>query len=175
MSMKLTDTMIKVAMFLGDNGEAELSRELCAEIERLLADEREPMKCGHPKACFKKGPPKEVSSLPGYCLACVERERVREMCAEWMEHSIDRGCIGTVGECSCGLEGFLQLDLTKELAPSSREEQEEVKAPCGHSAKYLKYDKPTQTIRCQVCVNPTPWHLSITEAEAQMDEGSGSG
>jgi hypothetical protein len=40
----MTDTMIKVAMFLGDNGEAALSRELFAEIERLLADEREKMR-----------------------------------------------------------------------------------------------------------------------------------
>ena len=37
----MTDTMIKIAMFLGDNGEAELSRELSAEIERLLTAERE--------------------------------------------------------------------------------------------------------------------------------------
>ena len=45
----------------------------------------------------------------------------REMCAPWMEHSIDKGCRGVVGECSCGLDEFLQLDLTKDLAPSRGE------------------------------------------------------
>ena len=46
---------------------------------------------------------------------------------------------------------------------------EEVKAPCGHAAKHLKYDKATRTIQCELCVNP-PLFI-ITEAEAQMDEG----
>lgn len=112
-------------------------------IERLLADEREPMKCGHPKACMvpehffiamkpcNKPYDVYVCEICGqnmhkhtdgggtawimkeYCSACAEQEKVRETCAEWMEHSVDRGCIGIVGECSCGLENFLQLDLTR--------------------------------------------------------------
>ena len=36
----MTDTMVKVAMFLGDNGEAELSRELFAENEQNIAKAR---------------------------------------------------------------------------------------------------------------------------------------
>ncbi len=36
----MTDTMIKVAMFLGDNGEAELSRAMFAEIGRDFAKAR---------------------------------------------------------------------------------------------------------------------------------------
>jgi hypothetical protein len=58
----------------------------------------------------------------GDCFRCkelqAEREKVREMCAEWMEHSVDKGCSGVLGECSCGLENFLQLDLT---APNEKE------------------------------------------------------
>ena len=36
----MTDTMIKVAMFLGDNGEAELSRLLFAEQEAAIKQAR---------------------------------------------------------------------------------------------------------------------------------------
>ena len=36
----MTDTMIKIAMFLGDNGQAALSRAMFAEIERDLAEAR---------------------------------------------------------------------------------------------------------------------------------------
>ena len=39
----MTDTMVRVAMFLGDNGEAELSRELFAENERNIAKARTDM------------------------------------------------------------------------------------------------------------------------------------
>ncbi|KKL84918.1 hypothetical protein LCGC14_1959970, partial [marine sediment metagenome] len=80
----------------------------------LLADERKPMECGHPKACWVQPEPEreeifhEVThdmamdagdmSLEGqpmpetiwhekepYCSACAEREKVREMCAKYLE------------------------------------------------------------------------------------------
>lgn len=95
MSLKLTDTMIKAAMFLGDNGEAELSRELFAEIERLLAD---------------------------------EWEKVREMCAvvaDEFPYSVHGTKKGTrKQECITNqhiADAIRQLDLTKDLAASSRE------------------------------------------------------
>jgi len=70
---------------------SRINRESVEVIERLLTDEREPMECGHPKACWIgeqvwKG---ESDAVPGkeatwtvapYCSACVEREKVREMC-----------------------------------------------------------------------------------------------
>ena len=39
----MTDNMIKVMMFLGDNGQKELSRELCAENARNIANARKPL------------------------------------------------------------------------------------------------------------------------------------
>lgn len=36
--------------------------------------------------------------------------------------------------------------------PQSVEQVDEnYNAPCGHPAKHLKYDKPTRTIRCELC------------------------
>jgi hypothetical protein len=109
------------------------------KVERLLADERErllaPSPCGQQghiandwySVCSAHGFYQDScgNCKCGDCFRCKElqagREKVREMCAEWMEHSVDKGCSGVLDECSCGLENFLQLDLT---APSSREEGE---------------------------------------------------
>ena len=44
----------------------------------------------------------------------------------------------------------------------------EAKAPCGHAAASLRYDRMTRTISCTRCSNP-PKGLFITEDEAQMD------
>ena len=108
-------------------------------IERLLAAERAPMECGHPKACWMP----QMISCPGpiphepeefceccesRCLACAqlkaEREKAREMCAvvasdpyidEIKAHPDDPPSM--VGEKIA--KAIRQLKLT---APSSAEE-----------------------------------------------------
>ena len=81
--MRLTDTMTSVAMFLGDNGEAELSRKLFAEIQQLQAAEREPMACTHPKACLVEREVSNIEKNEGplsdteYCSACAPPPRER--------------------------------------------------------------------------------------------------
>ncbi len=91
--MKLTDTMTSVAMFLGDNGEGELSRRLFAEIERLLAQERELMKKRCMWACERVASDPPTEEANGFMEGCHECE-----------------------------DAIRQLDLTKDLAASSREE-----------------------------------------------------
>ncbi len=72
----------------------EVDKIVGTEIERLLADEREPMECEHPKACWKSAQPATFETVDDlrddkpitqeiapHCSACAERERVREMCA----------------------------------------------------------------------------------------------
>lgn len=82
------------------------------EIERLLAQEREPMECGHPKACLVDWCEKmEGPAHTAYCSACVEREKAREIVCKHLCYS-----------CEVAIR---QLDLTKpesDLAGSSREE-----------------------------------------------------
>ncbi len=90
---------------------------LAPEIERLLAEERKPMECGHPKAClspitveYRDGTLEDAQEC-SFCVQLkVEREKVRELClkAAW----------GTRGA-----DAIRQLDLTKDLAPSMEEKQ----------------------------------------------------
>ena len=105
-------------------------RTLAKEIICLLTNERKPMECGHPKACWihedSSDPDKRgVFYEKGWCSACAERERVREMCAEviaaegrlWNrnEHPAVDDALHAV------YVDIGKLDLTKDLAPSREE------------------------------------------------------
>ena len=107
--------------------EKDAIKDITQEIERLLADEREPIECGHPKACLAwrnviatQGEPGEVCGQR-YCSACAERERVREMCVKELAVLRDQWDALTSGEldndgvaaCRSGIELIRQLDLTK--------------------------------------------------------------
>ena len=98
-------------------------------IEHLLADEREPMECGHPKACLVQREISNIEKNEGplndteYCSACVEWERVREMCAEEAQSRCLRVMDGDSPCKRCrqcaSVVAIRQLDLT---VPSSTEE-----------------------------------------------------
>ncbi|KKL61143.1 hypothetical protein LCGC14_2198250 [marine sediment metagenome] len=122
--------------------EANLAfKEATDEIERLLADERQPMECGHPRACLKLTD-EEEKLLLGYqaapcsgaetshelrqkwqkCSACAERERVREMCAAVAKDFCDESEPGNSVSVKYledkygtldALQAIRQLDLTK--------------------------------------------------------------
>ena len=104
-------------------------RTLAREIERFLAAEREPMECGHPKACLVEREITNIEKNEGplddteYCSACAERERVREMCAEipkiWGFKAIDSEVFKSegirtvvIGMCDFIEREIRQLDLT---------------------------------------------------------------
>jgi hypothetical protein len=124
-----------------------------SEVECLLAQEREPMECGHPRACFiglaphepcdriggclhDLNPPMEKCKCDnhGYCSVCAEREKVREKYDQELIRLAER--LHDIGELEIGktVESVADglRDLTKDLAASSREEgqptAEEVKA-----------------------------------------------
>ena len=125
----------------------KIAISIAPEIERLLAAEREPMKCGHPKACLVpiEGTIGILYANPEpneQCSVCIqleaERERVREMCVGELERSA-KDCFaiadGTDGDgreawrrvaaqYQASANDIRQLDLTKDLAPSSTEEKE---------------------------------------------------
>ena len=94
-------------------------------IKRLLAAERKPMECGHPKACYfafehvDEGTGEHLGTEEG-CSACVERERVREMCVRRLGEM--GGGYNTWQQVIVEAQEVLrQLDLTKSLAPSTEE------------------------------------------------------
>ncbi len=104
----------------------EVAKFVAPIIERLLADERKPMKCEHPKACWIQ----EDSSDPdkrgvfyekGWCSACAEREKVREMFSAALR-KIEGGDDGWNFALARAEKIIRQLDLTKDLAASSTEE-----------------------------------------------------
>ena len=102
-------------------------------------DMREPMECGHPKACFVEeegyesgGPQGWVVTQAQGCSACAEREKVRELCAVVCDDMDGwRAWVGIPGFTGAPTEadaaaGYLadkirQLDLTTSLAPSTEE------------------------------------------------------
>ena len=113
--------------------EANLAfKEATDEIERLLADARKPMECGHPKACLVEREVTNIEKNEGplndteYCSTCAEREKVREMCLRIAEScEVQEETIATyltrwdlIIRASIANE-IRQLDLT---APSSTEE-----------------------------------------------------
>ena len=114
------------------NGIRRVAEGVAPHVERLLADEREPMECGHPKACLVQREISNIEKNEGplndteYCSACVERERVRERCAgevvkTWCKFR-DAKRKPMVRDLLSNLEQvILQLDLTKDLAPSREE------------------------------------------------------
>ncbi|KKK56246.1 hypothetical protein LCGC14_3066440, partial [marine sediment metagenome] len=123
---------------------------VATHVERLLAQERELMECKHPKSCWvdegdclirvdEGSPPLYSPSMRRprkYCSTCAEREKVREMCAQHFEKEALE-CANfadkETGESRAAWNReetryedcawvIRQLDLTKDLAPSSREE-----------------------------------------------------
>ena len=97
-------------------------------VKRLLADERKPMECRHPKACLVQREISNIEKNEGplndteYCSVCAERERVREMCAvlagkTLVEELTPQKIVRIV------MEAIRQLDLTKDLAPNTEERQ----------------------------------------------------
>ncbi|KKK56918.1 hypothetical protein LCGC14_3059710 [marine sediment metagenome] len=118
-----------------------------AEIERLLADEREPMECGHPRAYLKLTNEEERLLLDYQaapcsgaetshelrqkwqkCSACAERDKARVL-AEMIQEGYDeddeedsRPAISFWERIhKKANEVIRQLDLTKDLAPSTEE------------------------------------------------------
>ena len=93
------------------------------EIERLLAQERESMECGHPRACWvelkAEAPDGSMQGYAAECSACAEREKVREMCAKAAWNFMTGGWMCDAEDVA---DEIRQLDLTKELAGSSAEE-----------------------------------------------------
>ena len=112
-------------------------RLMCAVIEKAmlpkLADERKPMECGHPRACWvelkAEAPDGSMQGYAAECSACAERERVRERCASAAigvsmapsEMPNDRLMLAQDVRRRC-VETIRQLDLTKDLAPSTEED-----------------------------------------------------
>ena len=102
-------------------------------VERLLAQEREPTECGHPKSClspitveYRDGTVEDAQE----CSFCVqlksEREKVREMCAHYLEVEADRDTIvedelKPLGQTILKTAA-LHLRLLDLTAPSSTEE-----------------------------------------------------
>jgi len=99
MNREAIDSAKKIVDNLGIGGdyleqEEDAIKEITQEIERLLAAEREPMECGHPKACWHEATLPTTLSVCKWCLSLnllekvyqhagsIEREKVREMCAE---------------------------------------------------------------------------------------------
>ena len=117
-----------------------IAENLVPIVERLLADEREPMKCGHPRACLVSGLNKPIEPIEldssTRCSACAERERVREVLNWALGELQGRGYSEATPKHACGYTGNPEgaycefcdmwvkaqelLDLT---APSSTEEK----------------------------------------------------
>ena len=114
------------------------------DIEKAATEaRREEMECGHPKACLVQREISNIEKNEGplndteYCSACAERERVVEKLMPFTSHKSP--CLWDTPptqwyekdihwqlrkECSCGLqEAIRQLDLIKDLAPSSTKEE----------------------------------------------------
>ncbi|KKL14090.1 hypothetical protein LCGC14_2519240 [marine sediment metagenome] len=110
--------MLERALSLGSK---ECVRLLAPEIERLLADEREPMECGHPRACWvelkAEAPDGSMQGYAAECSACAEREKVREMCAAYVEGWINHQ-FKWRDAAPLLADEIRQLDLT---APSTEE------------------------------------------------------
>ena len=120
----------------------------CSKCHSLLhekprvfpCDCRELLSCGHPRACLVEREVTNIEKNEGplndteHCSACVERERVRNMCIARLErgkvhiHPVLEGLDGSettqrdmekaVRDC---VKLLRQLDLTKDLAPSTEE------------------------------------------------------
>jgi len=58
-------------------------------FERLLAAEREPMECGHPRACLAGNGRGGINFEVLVCTACAEREKVREMALREVSAAMD--------------------------------------------------------------------------------------
>jgi len=151
MSRELTEKLLKVFV---DTGDMHMSyRDLAAisakEIERLLAAEREPMECGHPKAClvpehfFEAMKPCNkpydvyVCEICGqnmhkhtdgggtawimkeYCSACDEREKVRGMCVEFLERY--HGSLHEHQSVDAPLERSIVYESPKDVANKIRQ------------------------------------------------------
>ncbi|KKK85045.1 hypothetical protein LCGC14_2777210, partial [marine sediment metagenome] len=110
------------------NGIRRVAEGVAPHVVRLLADEREPMECGHPRACWvelkAEAPDGSMQGYAAECSACAGREKVREMCALVAEEECDK-VPGPDSDWPSRIgDAIRQLDLTKELAPSSTEEKE---------------------------------------------------
>ena len=128
----------------------------CSKCHSLLhekprvfpCDCRELLSCGHPKACLVDVTPANSRIFRGdgveerfvKCSACVEREKVREMCAKNLERNAEhlemltrtednqevgptliQGWKDNAHSLRLQADAIRQLDLTKDLAPSSTE------------------------------------------------------
>ena len=106
------------------NGIRRVAEGVAPHVKRLLADERKPMECGHPKACIEYVP--EAFSEPGGtalvigCSACAEREKVKKLCANAAWNFMVGGGMYDEDDVADEIRG---LDLTKDLAPSTEEEK----------------------------------------------------
>ena len=133
---------------------ANLMRVLQPEIERLLADERERVRedCCRATCMFCRG---EVSEVP----ALVERDGR----GQWQHRCED----GTT--CICCAHHIRQLDLTKDLAASNREERDWL--PMYHygcsecKAHHFNPEKIPHTASCR------NQHKSEHQQVTRVDEG----